>query len=140
MSQREFLPHAEYINFRQWLMNKASEESSAHLFTSRYANVGLPLTYLLEVYEAGLERKVPEAWVPLYKQMKQEQSEEYETYLMLHEKYGEKHKVFEITIEKSFHKDEDDRIEQKDTKVSTSKKRAVGGRQIKKDGDVHSFN
>lgn len=149
MSKHDFssnkIPDVEYSKFKQWLLDKALEETSSHLFTSRYANVGLSLTYLLEVYEAGQERRIPEAWVPLYEQMKQEQSQEYKTYLTLHEKYGQKRKVFDITIEKSFNGDKERNSEEKNSlnqpkgnNVAPAKRR--DGRQIKKDGDIHSFN
>jgi galactose-1-phosphate uridylyltransferase len=136
------IPDKEYAKFKNWLLEKAREEQSEHLFTSRYADVGLSLAYLLEVYEAGKERKIPEAWMFLYKQMKQEESSEYETYLRLHAKYAEEHRVFDITIERSFHAPVVDEVDEEAGQSRVPKKRRTvrASREIKKDGDIHSFN
>lgn len=139
MPQR--IPDREYAKFKDWLLEKAQVEQSEHLFTARYADVGLSLAYLLEVYEAGKERRVPEAWMSLYKQMKQEESTEYEMYLRLHEKYADKHCVFDITIERSFHAPMGEEEEDGDEpRIAKKRRSASASREIKKDGKVHSFN
>lgn len=141
MSSDDFLlipqriPEREYVAFKKWLLEKALDEESEYLFTFRYADVGLSLKYLLEVYEAGKESKIPEAWVPLYKEMKQEQSTEYQTYLRLKEKYEERCRVAEITIEKAFNPKEED-VDQGSTKKH---KKTTPSRGIKRDGMVSSF-
>ena len=133
------IPDREYATFKDWLLEKAGEEQSEHLFTDRYANVGLTLTYLLEVYEAGKAKKIPESWIPLYNQMKQEQSKEYQTYLMLKDKYEEQHRVSEITIEKAFDVPEEEPKKEPALRASSKKRRKKSTRNIKKDGKVSSF-
>ena len=133
------IPDREYSAFKSWLLEKASNEQSEYLFTSRYTNLGLSLTYLFEVYEAGRNSKIPESWIPLYKEMKQEQSSEYQTYLKLKEKYENQHNVSEITIEKSFNFTVQEAIVEDQSIHKKKRKQPNHGRQIKKNGGVSSF-
>lgn len=133
------IPDEEYAKFKEWLIEQASREQSEHLFTERYVDVGLSLTYLLEVYEAGRSNSIPEAWAPLYKQMKRNKKREYMDYLRLKEKYEGQRCVSEITIEKAFSPPSLPEVNEQPSK-KRSKKNKPSGRQFKKDGGVTSFN
>ena len=135
------IPDREYVIFKKWLLARASEEQSEHLFTDRYADLGLSLKYLFEVYEAGKERKIPEAWIPLYKQMKTEESAEYQTYLRLKEKYEDQHLVSQLFLDNTFHPQQSEQEVDLEKEASSKKRKKGGssGREFKKDGKVTSF-
>lgn len=112
---------SEMKKFRIYLASEAKKETEAKVFTNRYSGENISLRYLLDVYEAGSENKVPRQWLNLYNQMKRQDTEEYRMYLALHEKY----KTPDPPL-----------IEQESESKNVPKKRS---RKIKKDGNVFKF-
>lgn len=129
------IPFSEIDRFKSYLASLAEEEVDGSVFTDRYADVTLSLRYLLEVYEAGTQKKIPAAWIPLYNQMKQEESAEYQMYLRLQEKYGNRHRISEITVDKTLVAEEDE----EDGKKKRKRAQTSSSREIVKDGKVSKF-
>lgn len=158
------LPAYEIDKFIQWLTEKAVSEEGRTIFTSNYGKIGIPLKYLVNVYEAGRDKTLPDLWLPLYERMKLEKSDEYKKYLKLKEKYEPNTiSIAEITsneieiieedgddnnnnnnnkrgISKESHNQENSQEKRKKRRKNNKKKNGQGGKLTDTKGNIRGFS
>ncbi len=131
-----------WMNLKQHMENRARTEDLGHAFTSSYPNIRIPLNLLFDVFESGLEGKLPIVWLPFLRDMEKRESDEYLLFLALRNKYGKMDSAPEVQAVAAITEPLKREVPSHASRGGKRKKRkatATNNRELAKSGNVCTF-